>query len=195
MDRSEVITTEYLYKKTSIIMVNGIYLIQKMRKIFIASVIALLLMLCSNAVQAQSSQINLNQAELLRKYIGTWKAEVGKDTTRWFEFSFYGENALVGSFKIKAQDKIIYQNKQMWGYDNRSEKIIGVELEKKSGTMTYYLCRFISENIFEGAAIRDITHPDIVSEKFYEEFKSPDMYIQSFTQNSRKISITFKRIK
>ena len=165
------------------------------KKIVITSAIALLFMLCSNAVQAQSSQKNLNQAELLKKYIGTWKAEVGKDTTRWFEFSSYGVNAMVGSFKIKAQDKIIYQNKQMWGYDKRSEKIIGVELERYSGKMTYYLCEFVSENVLEGTAIRDITHPNIVSQKFYEEFTSPDMYIQCFTVNNQKISITFKRIK
>lgn len=145
--------------------------------------------------QAQSSQININQAELLRKYIGTWKAEVGKDTTYWFEFSSYGENALVGSFKIKAQDKIIYQNKQMWGYDNRSEKIIGVELEEHSGKMIIYICRFVSENLLEGVAIMDITHPENITDKFYEEFKSPDMYIQSFTENNQKRSITFKRIK
>lgn len=148
------------------------------------------------AEQTQSSQKSLNQIEQLKKFIGTWKAEVGKDTTYWFEFSSYGENAFVGSYKIKAQDKIIFENKQMWGYDKRFGKIIDVELENKSGTMTYYLCGFISENVLEGAEISVITHPDIVSDKiYYEELKSPDMFIESFMENNQKISIIFNRIK
>ncbi|BEH00324.1 hypothetical protein BSYN_25880 [Bacteroides sedimenti] len=146
-------------------------------------------------MQAQNSHKNLNQAELLRKYIGVWKAEVGKDTTNWFEFAAYGENALTGNFKMKVKDKIIFQNKQLWGYDSKANKIIGVELERDSGMMILYICGFVSENVLEGVAIRNITHPEIVSEKFYEEFKSPDMYIQNFTENNQKISITFKRIK
>lgn len=151
-------------------------------------------MLCSNEMQAQNRQKNLNQAELLRNYIGIWKAEVGKDTTYWFEFTAYGENALAVSFKMKAKDKIIFQNKQLWAYDSQTKKIIGVELERDSGIMILYICEFVSENVLQGVAISDITHPEIVSEKFYEEFKSPDMYIQNFTENNQKISITFKRI-
>lgn len=146
-------------------------------------------------MQEQSSQKNLNQAELLRKYIGTWKAEVGKDTTNWFEFAAYGENALAGSFMMKVKDKVIFQNKQLWGYDNRSKKIIGVELGRYSGMMIFYLCGFISENLLEGVAVMDINHPENVTDKFHEEFKSPDMYIQSYIENNKKISIKYTRVK
>ncbi|BEG98369.1 hypothetical protein BSYN_06340 [Bacteroides sedimenti] len=147
------------------------------------------------AVQAQNNQKNLNQAELVKRYLGLWKAEVGKDTTIWFETSAYGENAFLGSFKTKVKDKIIFETKQMWIYDKKSDKIFGVELEKKSGTFTYYLSRFISENIYEGTAIKDIMHPDIIDQTFYEKFKSPDIFIQSFISNNQKVSITYKRIK
>lgn len=167
-----------------------------MKKAFITSVIALLLILCSNGMQAQSSQKKLNQVELLKKFIGIWKAEVGKDTAYWFEFSSYGKNAFVGSYKIKAKDKLIFENKQLWANDKKMGKIIDTELEKKSGTMTFYLCEFISEKILKGAEIKNITHPDIVSNKvYYEEFKSPNMFVESVTEHNQKTSITFKRIK
>lgn len=165
-----------------------------MKKLYFISVIVLLLMTGSNGAHAQSSQKKLNQAELLKKFFGTWKNEVSKDTINWIEFSAYGKNAMTGSSKMKVKDKIISQNKQLWGYDNRSGKIIGVELDKHSGKMIFYIIEFVSENQHEGIAIMDITHPKKVTDKFYEVFESPDKIVHSYFENNKKISTVYTRI-
>lgn len=86
--------------------------------------------------------------------------------------------------------------KSIFGYDKKSDKIYAVDLEKKSGTMIFYQCEFISDNVLKAVVIKDIAHPDIVSGKvYYEEFKSPDVLIESFTENNQKTSFTFNRIK
>lgn len=167
-----------------------------MKKAFITSVIALLLILCSNGMQAQSSQKKLNQVELLKKFIGTWKGDLGKDSIGWSEISPFGEISIVGNFKIKVKDKIVYQMKSIFGYDKKSDKIYAVDLEKKSGTMIFYQCEFISDNVLKAVVIKDITNPNIASGKvYYEEFKTPNVLVESVTEHNQKTSITFKRIK
>ncbi len=86
--------------------------------------------------------------------------------------------------------------KSIFGYDKKSDKIYAVDLEKKSDTMTFYQCEFISKNVLKTVVIKDIAHPDIVSSKvYYEEFKTPDVIIGSFTENNQKTLFTFNRIK
>ena len=65
-----------------------------MKKI-IFSILALsvIALCCSLNLQAQSSETDLDQVELMKQFIGPWKAELREDTTLlwWFRPSSFGE--------------------------------------------------------------------------------------------------------
>ena len=53
-----------------------------MKKIILSIfALPLIALCCSMSVNAQSSETDLNQVELMKQYIGTWKAEIVADTT------------------------------------------------------------------------------------------------------------------
>ena len=54
-----------------------------MRKFISLSLIGLLIHCFYTNLQAQSSQSELDQVELMKQFIGTWEAEWGEDTVIW----------------------------------------------------------------------------------------------------------------
>ena len=57
-----------------------------MRKIILSIFALPLIALCfSISLQAQSSETDLDQVELMKQFIGTWKAEIQEDTTQIWE--------------------------------------------------------------------------------------------------------------
>jgi hypothetical protein len=53
--------------------------------------IAVFLLFSLNGLQAQTSQTKLDQVKLMKQFIGTWKCEMGKDTTWTIECKSYGD--------------------------------------------------------------------------------------------------------
>jgi Ca2+/H+ antiporter len=52
-----------------------------MKKSLLILVIAGFLLIGLSEIQAQTSQTNLNQTELMKQLIGSWKLDMGGDTT------------------------------------------------------------------------------------------------------------------
>jgi hypothetical protein len=50
-----------------------------MKPFYLNITIIVFLVLYTNRIQAQPSQTGLNQTELSKQFLGTWKAEVTKD--------------------------------------------------------------------------------------------------------------------
>ncbi|MFA6125797.1 MAG: hypothetical protein WC699_00695 [Bacteroidales bacterium] len=61
-----------------------------MKKLFPLLMMTVCLLLLTPAIQAQTSQKNLNQVELMKQQIGTWKCDDNKDTTVFWEGKPYG---------------------------------------------------------------------------------------------------------
>jgi hypothetical protein len=61
-----------------------------MKKSFLILVIAGFLIIGFAEIQAQTTQTKLNQVELLKQFIGSWKFDWGKDTTGLFEIKPFG---------------------------------------------------------------------------------------------------------
>ena len=61
-----------------------------MKTFILTAMIAVFLLFYTNELQAQSTQTQLNQLELIKQFIGNWTCEMGKDTTVFCEYKLFG---------------------------------------------------------------------------------------------------------
>ncbi|WP_321517961.1 hypothetical protein [uncultured Bacteroides sp.] len=168
-----------------------------MKKIFLTTMFIVSMLLCANGIHAQIEQTELNQVELHKQYLGTWKSEY-KDTTVVFVFTPYGKGSLQSNCEVSTKNKTIFQCRQVWAYDQNCNKMLGIQFEKNTSNITTYLCWFISkkENETVQIIIRDPEHIEKAKEQWTEVFKSRDLFIQSHMINNKTVSVrTFMRVR
>ncbi len=61
-----------------------------MKKFCLTISIAVFLLICTNELQAQTTQTKLNQVELMKQLEGSWTGEIGKDTIDNYNFKPVG---------------------------------------------------------------------------------------------------------
>lgn len=133
----------------------------------------------------------LNQVELMKQFIGSWKCEFGTETVFITENKPFG-NGLICTSKIinnsKTQDTIT----QLFGYDNKTDKFIVAELKESSPFIEICTAWFTSPD--KGEII--VTTPENAPFKFTFEFKSPDMIIQKAIQEDKVVNeLTLIRVE
>ena len=136
----------------------------------------------------------LNQVELMKQFLGTWKWDISKDTTAFYEAISYG-TGLDCYFKVTTKGKIVLEGKQLRGYDKKLDKFIFSGMMK--GTDMIIFARwFISKNKYLFIPYNDISNPEGASLKWEGEFKSPDMIVETKIVNNKPISTsTWTRVK
>ena len=145
-------------------------------------------------VQAQTNQPNLNQTELIKQFIGSWKFDSGKDTTGFSEFKPFG-TGLEGYWKIVTKGKIVTEGKQLGGYDKKIDKFVYVNLEKGKDIEILALW-FISTTKYITTNYSDIANLEKASFKVEGEFKSPNLQTQTTIINGKPLNPdTYTRIK
>ena len=136
----------------------------------------------------------LNQVELMKQFLGNWKAEFGKDTIAYFDQKAYGVGQEV-FIKGTSKGKMISEGKQLWGYDKKLDKIIFAS-ELKGQDLKIVALWFISINKYVGFQYSDISNPENASNKTEGEFKSPDTYVETHIVNNKPVRTdTYTRIK
>lgn len=142
-------------------------------------------------LQAQTTDNRLNQVDLIKKFVGRWKCELGKDTVLIGDNISFG-TGLVCSSQMIANDKIINSVKQLYGYDKKIDKFIVAELIDSSPVIEICTCWFTSPNAGELV----VTNPENAPFRFKFEFKNSDLVVQTAIQNDKVIKeITIARIK
>jgi hypothetical protein len=165
-----------------------------MKKLCLTISIAVFLLFLLNGVQAQNAQPKLNQVELMKQLIGSWKADFAKDTTVFWEAKPFG-TGLECYYKTVTKEKILMEGKQLFGYDKKIDKYVAVNLVKGMDAEIWALW-FISNNKYEITYYSDIPNPDKSSFKVDGEFKSPNEYIEIFIINGKPVmTYTYTRIK
>ena len=100
-----------------------------MKKFCLITEIAVFLIFCLNGVQAQTMQTKLNQVELFKQWIGTWKSDNAKDTTAFWDAKSYGTGLEV-NLKAVTQGKIVVEGKQ----DEHQQNDVEIEImESRAG--------------------------------------------------------------
>src|SRR5664280_40564 len=118
-----------------------------MKKSLLILVIAGFLAIGLSEVQAQTTQTKLNQVELLKQFLGSWKWDAGKDTTGYYDAKSYG-TGLEGNLRFVTNGKTYTEGKQLMGYDKSSDKLIQSQMLKgrNIGCYAYY---FITNKKYE----------------------------------------------
>jgi len=166
-----------------------------MKTIYLPALTLVFLLICSNRLQAQTSDTKLNQVELMRQFLGSWKYEDADGSSMIFEITPFGR-AMIGNTKTITKDTIFDSNKYLWGYDKKIDKIILAEIFNNTPAMEIDILWFTSNNTVEGVLQKDISNPENAATKFRFDFKSPDTFVLKVLQNNNVAAeLTWNRQK
>jgi hypothetical protein len=152
------------------------------------------LLLVTNRLQAQTTQTKLNQIELMKLQIGTFKCVNNKDTTVFWEGKPFGTGLECNSNNV-VEGKTVREGRELWGYDKSIDKFIFAKLTKGKD-IRLYAFGFISKNKYELILYSDIPNPEKASFKYEGEFKSLDMLVETRIVNNIPVKTwTYTRLK
>jgi hypothetical protein len=168
-----------------------------MKKLCLTTAIVVFWMIYSIGLQAQTTDAKLNQVELMKQFLGTWKAEFGKDkdTVALLEnkslyngFDFY--------YQLKTKDKVLFEERTFTGYDEKNNRLIKVFFSDSIPEFGILTLWFTTATRCEEIFLEDISNPDEAKLKWIFEFKSPNLFEWSFIKNNKVVSVdTYKRFK
>ena len=146
-----------------------------------------------NAKNTETSK-ELNQVELMKLWTGSWKCTTNKDTIVFWDSKLFG-NGLEGYFKYVTNGKTVIEGKQLWGYDETTDKFNFSDMIKGVGNI-FYLTWFTTKNKAEIITINDINNPENAKLKWEMLLKSPDMFLYNTIINGQLAkSDTYIRVK
>ena len=157
--------------------------------------IAVFFLLCTIGIQAQTTQTKLNHLELFKQFVGTWKGEMGKDTTFVMEIKpFY--NGFESYAKAETKGKIVLEEKAFMGYDKKSDKLIESGIMNNNPEIILWTLWFTSEKKCEEVLLADGSNPEKASLKWKFEIISPNsMLWNNLINNKITGAYTFYREK
>jgi hypothetical protein len=154
-----------------------------MKRFCSTTTIAVFLLLISTGIKAQTAQTKLNQVELMKQFIGTWKSETFGGSAMILDYTPFG-NAIVGDAKIVSKDTVLDNKKYFLGYEEKNDKIIIAILHYNAPIIEITANWFISKDIMNSVPYQDISNPENATMKWKFEFKSPDKFVISSLQNN-----------
>ena len=153
--------------------------------------IILFILINMNKTQAQTTEKKLDQVELMKQFIGTWKGEFGDNSVFFCENKQFA-NGIISKSHITTNGEIIESVAQLYGYDNKIDRFIIAELKESSSVIEICSTWFTSAN--KGEII--IINPDNAPFRFKFEFKTPDIIEQTAIQDNKVVNkIILKRIE
>jgi len=167
-----------------------------MKKIYTLSMTVVLFVLCTYVGHSQTTQSGLNQVELMKQFIGTWKNETNKDTVFIAEFKPYGNGGLEFSLRSTAQGKVWLEMKQLWGYDKKSDKVVIAGLMKDSPDIMLQSAWFTEKNKFKQVPLEFASDPEKSTFIVLFDLKSPDLVIREEIVNNKSLRTEpYKRVR
>ena len=167
-----------------------------MKKFYIITLVAVIVAVCNNGINAQTMQAGLNQVELIKQFIGTWRNESNKDTVYTAEFKPYGNGGLEFILKSVTQGKEWLEMKELWGYDKKSDKVIVAGLMKDSPNIMLQATFFSAKDRCEQVPLEFASDPDKAGFRVQFQFKSPDLVLREEIVNNKSLGTeTYTRVK
>jgi hypothetical protein len=169
-----------------------------MKTILLMIMIVVFLSVYSEGIQAQTTNPQLDQTELMKQFLGTWKMEMAEDAIAIAEYKPFG-NGIDGYVKIVTKGETIMEWRTLIGCDKKTDTIIQANLYTEPDTdtdsdITLFAVWFTSKNSFTGILLKDISNPEEADYRVEVEIKSPDLFTYTYYSNniSYKVS-TLKR--
>jgi hypothetical protein len=133
-----------------------------MKRILLIVGIVLTFLLGTNGLKAQTSQPKLDQFEMYTHFIGSWQANVGKDTIEVWDCKQYGKAFVINAYFLVKDQKIpLYINNV--SFDSKEGKFKGFVLWNNGGYNTW-IGSYINEKDFFVEFV-DNFNPEKISRK------------------------------
>lgn len=162
-----------------------------MKKTIKTTLISLLILIGMNVTFAQSTEMKLNQVELMKQFLGTCKGEFGNNTFFKSENEPFS-NGIISNSQVTVDGKIADSISQIYGYDSKLDKFIIAELKKSSSTIELCLIWFNSDTT--GEII--ITNPQNAPLSFKFEFKDSSTILQTAIKDNNVVNtVILRKIK
>lgn len=166
-----------------------------MKKFYLTIAIVLFLLFWVNGLQAQTTQTKLNHVDLYKQFIGVWKCDYAKDTTFFWETRSFGGGFEV-NMKWVSKGEIVIEVRSVVGYDKENEMLIEAMIMNYSPSIDLWSIRFSSPEKYEEIPLGEISDPERVTQKDIVEFKSPDLFTDTYIINNKIVKIdTLRRVK
>jgi hypothetical protein len=147
-------------------------------------------------VKTSDTPKDLNQVELMKKFAGKFKGELGKDTVVISDIKSFGISGLEANQKMLFKDKVLSEEKNVWGYDKKYDKYICARIWKDNPEIVLMVFWFTSENTCERIPLEFISNPEQATSKAIYEFKSPDLTIKTDIVNGKPVrTYSWTRVK
>jgi hypothetical protein len=166
----------------------------KTKTFFLTTLMVVFILTYSSGIQAQTTKSNLDQTKLMQQWLGTWEANVGKDTIEVWEAKQYGKSFKGNvSLVIKGKKSPFYTAN--FCFDSKEGNIKGFNLDANGGYLTW-IGVWTTEKKFSIDVVQNFK-PETVSGKaelFYET--STNMTFTSFNSDGTKTGENkFKKVK
>lgn len=164
------------------------------QKLCLTTIVPLLLVSYLDIIKAQTTQPKLDQIELMKQFLGSWKCDVSKDTICYWDIKSFG-TGVEGYFKYVTKGKIVTEGKELWGYDKTNDKFILSEMVK-GVDIALYVTWFSSRNKCVMFPNNDISNSERATSKWEVEFTSPGILVETTFVNNNPVKIdTYTRVK
>src|SRR5659263_665131 len=166
-----------------------------MKTFCLTTLIVAILLLCTNGIQAQTTQSKLDQIELMKQCLGIWKGELAKDTIMIMNWTSYGK-AIEDDYKIVTKDKILYSRKAIYGYDQKYDKIVAAAITDNSPNIDLMAIWFSSKHTANLVGYQYLSNPEKSDFKMQWIFIQSDSAKRIVIYNNKVVSVsTFFREK
>ena len=134
-------------------------------------VIAIFLSACSVGLEAQTTKTQVNHLEIMKRFIGIWQANIGKDTIEVWDCQPYGEGFIVNVYRIIEGQKTPYYINNV-GFDSMDGKLKGYVLWPSGDYMTW-IASFNAEKNFKVELVLNF-NPEAVWTRYEMIYVSPN---------------------
>lgn len=159
-----------------------------MKTVCLTTAIVVFLLLFTNRIQAQTTDTKLDQMELMQQALGIWKGEIAKDTVMIMNFTSYGR-ALEDSITIITKGNTISSSKEIWGYNQKYDKIVVACIGEKSPQIRIYAGWFSSQDTMNLVSYQYLSDPEKSTFKIQWILIPPDSAKRIVYQNNMVTSI------
>ena len=152
------------------------------------------LLICSTGIQAQTAKSNLDQFKLMQQGLGTWEANVGKDSVQVHETQQYGKSFITTvSYNIKGKKTPLYTNN--YCFDSKEGKFKGFALGA-DGSYGTWIGLWTTEKKFHVDVVQNFK-PEIVINKIELVYETPaKMTWTDFkTDGTKTGELKYKKVK
>jgi hypothetical protein len=165
-----------------------------MKKLLSITMIAVSVLLFTNAIQAQTAKSNLDQVKLMPQRVGTWEATVDKDTVLVRENQEYGKAYTANVYyNIKGNKALYYKSSST--YDSKEGKFKGFTLYA-NGNFTTWIGLWTTEKKFSIDIVQNF-NPEKVLSKVDYVYETPTSMIETRLSSTgvKTLERKYKKVK